>query len=89
VIDKVGRQLAASFPVDLFARQASEALALAPDCAELKVRILSAEMQPEAFWAEIDPPQVPTLDGVRVMCGHSLPGRPLRMTSRCPRGRDC
>jgi stearoyl-CoA desaturase (Delta-9 desaturase) len=65
VIDKVGRQLAASFPVDLFARQASEALARAPDCAELKVRILSAEMQPEAFWAEIDPPQVPTLDEVR------------------------
>jgi hypothetical protein len=65
VIDKVGRQLAASFPVDLFARHASDALARAPGCAELKVRILSAEMQHEAFWAEIDPPQVPTLDEVR------------------------
>jgi stearoyl-CoA desaturase (Delta-9 desaturase) len=65
VINKVGCQLAASFPVDLVARQASEALARAPDCAELKARILAAEMQPEAFWAEIDLPQLPTLDEVR------------------------
>jgi stearoyl-CoA desaturase (delta-9 desaturase) len=65
VIDKVGCQLAASFPVDLLARQASEALAPAPDCAGLRARILSAKMQPEAFWAEIHPPQVPTLDEVR------------------------
>ena len=68
VINKVGCQLAASFPVDLVARQASEALARAPDCAELKARILSAEMQPEAFWAEIDLPQLPTLDEVRRIC---------------------
>jgi stearoyl-CoA desaturase (delta-9 desaturase) len=65
MIDKVGCQLAATFPVDFLARQASEALACAPDCVELKARILSAEMQPEAFWAEIDLPQVPTLDQVR------------------------
>jgi stearoyl-CoA desaturase (delta-9 desaturase) len=65
VIDKVGRQLAASFPVDLLARQASEALARAPDCAGLKAQTLSAKMLPEAFWAQIDPPQVPTLDEVR------------------------
>jgi stearoyl-CoA desaturase (delta-9 desaturase) len=65
VINKVGSQLAASFRVDLLARQASEALGRAPDSAGLKVRILSAEMPPEAFWAEIDLPQVPTLEEVR------------------------
>jgi stearoyl-CoA desaturase (Delta-9 desaturase) len=65
VINKVGRELAASFPVNLIASQASEALSHAPEWAELKARILSAEMQPEAFWKETDLPQVPTLDEVR------------------------
>jgi hypothetical protein len=65
VINKVGSQPAASFPVDLLARQASEALGRAPDSAGLKVRILSAEMPAEAFWAELDLPQVPTLEEVQ------------------------
>jgi stearoyl-CoA desaturase (delta-9 desaturase) len=65
VINKVGCQLAASFPVDLLARQVSEAIARAPACAELEARILSAERRPEAFWAEVDVPQVPTLEEVR------------------------
>ena len=28
----------------------------------LEARILSAERRPEAFWAEVDVPQVPTLE---------------------------
>ena len=65
VIDKVASQLAVSFPVNLIASQVLETLARAPGWAEVKSRLLSARMQAEAFWSEIDLPQVPTLDEVR------------------------
>lgn len=65
VINKVANQLAASFPIDLVANQTIEALTRAPDWPGLKSRILLADVSPEAFWAEIDAPQVPTLEEVR------------------------
>jgi stearoyl-CoA desaturase (Delta-9 desaturase) len=65
VIDKVAGQLAGSFPVNLIANQVMEALAHSPGWIELKARLLSARMQAEAFWSEIDIPQVPTLEDVR------------------------
>ncbi len=65
VIDKVASQLAVSFPVNLIANQVLEVLARAPGWSDLKSRLLSARMQAEAFWSEIDLPQVPTLDEVR------------------------
>ena len=65
LIDKAGCQLAASFPIDLVAKQALEALVCAPDWPELKSLILSQRMQPEVFWAEIDLPLIPTLGEVR------------------------
>jgi stearoyl-CoA desaturase (Delta-9 desaturase) len=65
VIDKVASQLAVSFPVNLIANQMLEVLARAPGWSDLKSRLLSARMQAEAFWSEIDLPQVPTLDEVR------------------------
>ncbi len=65
VIEKVAGQLAGSFPVNLIANQVFEALAHSPGWIELKTRLLSARMQAEAFWSEIDMPQVPTLDEVR------------------------
>jgi stearoyl-CoA desaturase (delta-9 desaturase) len=65
VIDKAGCQLAASFPIDLVAKRALEALVCAPDWPELKSRILSQRMQPELFWAKIDLPLIPTLGEVR------------------------
>jgi stearoyl-CoA desaturase (delta-9 desaturase) len=65
VIDKVAAQLAVSFPVNVIANQALEALACAPGWIELKARLLSARQQAEAFWSEIDLPQMPTLDEVR------------------------
>jgi stearoyl-CoA desaturase (delta-9 desaturase) len=65
VIDKVASQLAASFPVEHIADQVLEALARAPGWIELKARFFSARAQAEAFWSEIDLPQVPTLDEVR------------------------
>jgi stearoyl-CoA desaturase (delta-9 desaturase) len=65
VIDKVAAQLAVSFPVNQIASQVLEALARAPGWIDLSSRLLSARMQAEAFWSEIDLPQVPTLDEVR------------------------
>ena len=65
VIDKVAGQLAGSFPVNLIANQVLEALARSPGWIDLKARLLSARMQAEAFWSEIDMPQMPTLDEVR------------------------
>jgi stearoyl-CoA desaturase (Delta-9 desaturase) len=65
VIDKVAGQLAASFPINNIANQVLESLAHAPGWADLKSRFLSARVQAETFWAEIDLPQVPTLDEVR------------------------
>ena len=65
VIDKVAGQLAASFPIELIANQALESLTHTPGWAELKSRFFSARAQAEAFWSEIDLPQVPTLDEVR------------------------
>jgi stearoyl-CoA desaturase (delta-9 desaturase) len=65
VIDKVAGQLAGSFPVNLIASQVLEALAHSPGWIELKSRLVLARMQAEAFWSEIDMPQMPTLDEVR------------------------
>jgi stearoyl-CoA desaturase (delta-9 desaturase) len=65
VIDKVAGQLAGSFPVNLIASQVLDTLAHSPGWVELKARLLSARLQAEAFWSEIDLPQVPTLDEVR------------------------
>ncbi len=65
VIDKVACQLAASFPIKSIASQVLETLARTPGWTDLKTRLLSASMRAEAFWNEIEPPQVPTLDEVR------------------------
>ncbi len=65
VIEKVARQLASSFPVNAIAAQVQDALAHAPGWADLKSRALSARLQAETFWNEIDLPQLPTLDEVR------------------------
>jgi stearoyl-CoA desaturase (delta-9 desaturase) len=61
VINEVGGQLAASFPINVIANQALEILARAPNGAELKSRIL---------------PQVPTLDEVRCYAGARLAQTP-------------
>jgi len=65
VINKVAGQLAASYPIDGVASQAFEALARSPGWPALKSRMLSANVPLEAFWAEIDLPQILTLDEVR------------------------
>jgi stearoyl-CoA desaturase (delta-9 desaturase) len=65
VIDKVARQLAASFPVKSIASQALETLTNTPGWIELRSRLLSASVRAEAVWNEIDLQHIPTLDEVR------------------------
>jgi stearoyl-CoA desaturase (Delta-9 desaturase) len=65
VINKVAAQLAASYPIDRVASRALEALAAAPGWAGFKSRMLSQNVSPGEFWAEIDQPHIPTLEEVR------------------------
>jgi stearoyl-CoA desaturase (delta-9 desaturase) len=65
VIEKAAAQLAASFPINAIASQALATLSRSPTWTELRARALSARGHAEAFWAEIDLPQLPTLDDVR------------------------
>ena len=65
VIDKTATQVAASFPVNRIAADAFEALQRNPRWIELRSRLSSARLQAGAFWADFDPPQIPTLDEVR------------------------
>jgi stearoyl-CoA desaturase (delta-9 desaturase) len=63
VIEKAAAQLAASFPINTIASQALATLSRRPTWADLRARVLSAKA--EAFWAETDLPQLPSLDDVR------------------------
>ena len=65
VVDKVAGQLAASFPINDIAQQVHDALARAPGWADVKLRIASARHYTEAFWADFDLPELPTLEQVR------------------------
>lgn len=65
VIGKVAGEMAASYPTGHMASQVLEALAGAPGWPVLKSRMLSENVPPEEFWAEINLPQIPTLDEVR------------------------
>jgi stearoyl-CoA desaturase (Delta-9 desaturase) len=66
VINKVAVQLAASYPIDRVASQALKALAATQAWPGLKSQMPSGNIQPEEFWLEIDLPQIPTLEEVRL-----------------------
>jgi stearoyl-CoA desaturase (delta-9 desaturase) len=76
VIEKVARQLAASFPIDVIAGQARDALAHTASWAELKSRAHVARQQAEEFVAELRLPQIPTLEEVRVYAQSRLAKTP-------------
>ncbi len=65
VVEKVARQLAASFPVERIAAQAREALASAPGRDEMLARLREARSQAETRFAELQLPAVPSLEEVR------------------------
>jgi stearoyl-CoA desaturase (delta-9 desaturase) len=64
-IEKVARQLAASFPADRIAAQLREAMPRMPQLSELRTRLIAARDQATAQLAELHLPHVPSLDDVR------------------------
>ena len=65
VIDKVARQLAATFPTDRLAAQASDALAHARGWPDFQAKAQVARDQAAAFLGELHLPQMPSLDQLR------------------------
>ncbi|HET6521796.1 MAG TPA: acyl-CoA desaturase [Geminicoccaceae bacterium] len=65
VIERVARQLAASFPVERIAAQTHAALAQTPSWAELRSRVGVARGQAEALLAELHLPHVPSAEEIR------------------------
>lgn len=76
VVEKVARQLAASFPADRIAAQAAAALAARPDWDELQARLQGAGAHAAAVLARIELPHVPTLDEVRRYAERTLAQTP-------------
>jgi stearoyl-CoA desaturase (Delta-9 desaturase) len=76
VIEKVAQQLAASFPIDVIAGQARDALAHTARWAELKSRAQVARQQAEEFVTELRLPQIPTLEEVRLYAQSRLAKTP-------------
>jgi stearoyl-CoA desaturase (Delta-9 desaturase) len=77
VVEKVARQLAASFPVERMATQARAALAEAPhQLDELAASFQAARAQAVATLAELRLPQLPTYDEVRAYAERTLADSP-------------
>ncbi len=65
IVEKVARQLAASFPIERITDQVRDALALTQNWGELRLCARIARRQAEEFLDEIQLPQFPTLDEIR------------------------
>jgi stearoyl-CoA desaturase (Delta-9 desaturase) len=66
VVEKVARQLAATFPVEALSAQAHDALSRTPSWKELQERARAARRDAEAYVAQLHLPHVPTLEEVRL-----------------------
>jgi stearoyl-CoA desaturase (delta-9 desaturase) len=76
VVEKVARQLAASFPADRIAAQAAAVLAARPDWDELQARLHEAGAQASAVLARMELPHLPTIEEVRRYAEHTLAQTP-------------
>ncbi len=76
VIDKVARQLAATFPTDRLAAQAREALAHASTWPDFQARAQVARDQAAAFLGELHLPHMPSLDQLRRLAEDKLARTP-------------
>ena len=76
VIDKVARQLAATFPTDRLAAQASDALAHARGWPDFQAKAQIARDQAAAFLGELHLPQMPSLDQLRRLAEDRLARTP-------------
>lgn len=76
VVEKVARQLAASFPADRIAAQAAAVLAARPDWDELQARLQGAGSHAASVLGKIELPHVPTLEEVRRCAERTLAQTP-------------
>jgi stearoyl-CoA desaturase (delta-9 desaturase) len=76
VVEKVARQLAASFPADRIAAQVAAVLAARPDVHEVEAALRDAGARAAAVLASIELPHVPTLDEVRRYAERTLAQTP-------------
>ncbi|HEX8394723.1 MAG TPA: acyl-CoA desaturase [Longimicrobium sp.] len=76
VVEKVARQLAASFPVDGIVAQAHAALAAAPHPEDLRAALRSAQLQAATALAAVHLPHIPTVDEVRQYAERTLARTP-------------
>lgn len=76
VVEKVARQLAASFPIDGIAAQAHAALAHAPHLEDLRAALRSAQSQAATAMAAMHLPHVPSVDEVRQYAERTLARTP-------------
>jgi stearoyl-CoA desaturase (Delta-9 desaturase) len=65
VIEKVARQLAASFPVAAIAARVQESWAHSPSLAELRERMAAGQVRVEELLAEVHLPHLPTMAQIR------------------------
>ena len=65
VVEKVARQLAASFPLEQIAARARDAWAHTPTLAELRTRVTEGQARAEQILAELHLPHLPTAAEIR------------------------
>jgi len=65
VIEKVSRQLAASFPVERISAEVHAALERTPSLEELREKVRSATDHAHVLLAELELPEIPSLDEIR------------------------
>ena len=75
-LEKVARELAASFPLDRISEEVHAALARTPTLAELKSKVQDARAQAETFLADLELPEVPSLEEVREYAQKKLASTP-------------
>jgi stearoyl-CoA desaturase (delta-9 desaturase) len=75
-LEKVARELAASFPLDRISEEVHAAMARTPTLAELKSKARDARAQAEIFLADLELPEVPSLEEVREYAQKKLASTP-------------
>jgi stearoyl-CoA desaturase (delta-9 desaturase) len=75
-LEKVARELAASFPLDRISEEVHAAMARTPTLEELKSKVRDARAQAESYLADLELPEVPSLEEVREYAQKKLASTP-------------
>lgn len=75
-LEKVARDLAATFPLERISAEVHAALERTPTLDELKARAREARTNAEAFLADLELPEVPSLEEIRELARQKLASTP-------------